>query len=80
MNLFPRQTIAQHVQLTIWKTMNTCQEFQVMSSWRSRYIATASLPNMELIDEADRSQAQALRYPVKNPAARPCFPLNTVDQ
>lgn len=43
-------------------------------------MATASFPSMELIDDAERSQAHAFRYPVKKPAIRPCFLLNTVDQ
>lgn len=80
MNRFPRHTMAQHVQLTIWNTMNTCHECHFTVGYFSRYIATPSFPNMELIDDADSSHAQAFRYPVKNPAVRPRLRLNTDDQ
>lgn len=35
---------------------------------------------MELIDDADSSHAQAFKYPVKKPAVRLRFRLNTDDQ
>lgn len=73
MNRFPKQTMAQHVQLTTWNTMNTCHGCQLLSGCCSVYMATTSFPRMELIDDADSNQAQALRYPVKNPAVLPCF-------
>lgn len=79
-NRFPRQTIAQHDQLTIWNTMNTCHGCHCIPRWPSKNIATASLPSIELIDEQDRSHAQAFRYPVKNPAFRPRSRLSTEAQ
>jgi hypothetical protein len=79
-NRLPKQTIAQHVQLTIWKTINTCQECHFVSVFFNKYIATASFPSIELMDEQDKSHAQALRYPVKNPAFRPLLRLKTEDQ
>jgi len=77
---FPKQTIAQQIQLQSWNARKTCQEAHVVSGFRRRYIATSSLPRMELIEEAERSQPHALRYPVKNPATLPYFWLKTEDQ
>src|SRR4051794_16711937 len=78
--LFPKQTIAQQIQLQSWNAMKTCQAAQVSSGFRRRYIATSSLPRIELMEDAERSQPHALRYPVKNPAILPCFWLRTDDQ
>lgn len=80
MNRFPKHTMAQHVQLTIWNTTNTCQACHSTVGCLSKYIATASLPNIELMEEAESSHAQALRYPVKKPVLRPLVGLSTDDQ
>jgi hypothetical protein len=77
MSLFPKQTTAQHIQASSWKTMNTCHECHCEPGLRSMYMATASFPSMELIDAADRSQAQAFKYPVKKPTNRPYSWLDT---
>lgn len=79
-NLFPQQTMPVHIQRTIWKTMNGCQLCHSVSGLRRMYMATASFPRTELMEDADSNQAQALRYPVKKPAARPYLPPTTEDQ
>lgn len=79
-NRFPRQTIAQQVQLTSWNATKTCHGCHSTSGFRRRYMATSSFPRIEEIEDAESNQAHALRYPQKNPDALPYFLLTTVDQ
>ena len=79
-NRFPRQTIAQQIQLTSWNAMKTCHECHSTSGFRSRYMATSSFPRIEEIEDAESNQAHALRYPLKKPDTLPYFLLTTVDQ